>query len=167
MLRLRSVCLMLLALVALPGFAPRGFAQAPPRGHRPALHSLGQGDTAAIQKVLDMQVAGRNRGDLEGYMAGYWKSPDLTFYGGVTVTRGWDATLARYRKRYQSAGKASMGKLALTEMEIASLGPKSAMARGRWHLAMPDGKQLGGLTTLILRHLPEGWLIVHDHSCSD
>jgi beta-aspartyl-peptidase (threonine type) len=42
-----------------------------------------------ISAVLDQQVAAWNRGDLEGYMAGYWNSPDLMFYSGATITRGW------------------------------------------------------------------------------
>src|SRR5437868_3067751 len=68
----------------------------------------------AIRAVLEKQVAAWNRGDLEGYMDGYWRSPDLEFYGGDKVTLGWDATLARYRARYQGEGK-EMGTLAFSE----------------------------------------------------
>src|SRR5947209_20489038 len=46
----------------------------------------------AVRAVLDAQVAAWNRGDLEGFMAGYWQSPDLTFFSGDKVTRGWPAT---------------------------------------------------------------------------
>src|SRR5262245_8695599 len=38
----------------------------------------------AIAKVLDDQVVAWNKGDLKAFMAGYWKSPDLTFYSGNT-----------------------------------------------------------------------------------
>ena len=31
---------------------------------------------------------------------------------------------------------------------------------------MPDGKQPHGVFTLIFRKFPEGWRIVHDHTCS-
>jgi len=41
-----------------------------------------------------------NHHDLENFMAGYWKSPDLTFFG-THKTSGWQATLDRYRKTYQ------------------------------------------------------------------
>jgi len=168
MARLRRIALVLLALVVF-ALVQLGFSQTATAG-RPSQLPPRQAevtDIAAVQKVLDMQVAAWNSGDLEGYMSGYWKSQQLTFFAGGTVTRGWDATLARYRKRYQSAGKASMGKLDFADIEIQVLGPRSALARGRWHLAMADGKQLGGLTTVIFRRLPEGWRIVHDHSCSD
>src|SRR4051794_19892751 len=63
-------------------------------------------DTASIRQVIDQQAAAWNRGDLEGYMAGYWNSKELSFYSGGDVTNGWQPTLDRYRKRYQGKGKA-------------------------------------------------------------
>jgi len=116
--------------------------------------------------VLAAQVEAWNRGDLEGYMAGYWKSPDLVFFSNGQETHGWQATLDRYRKRYQGAGK-QMGKLDFPAMDVVTLGPEAALARGRWRLTMPDGKELTGMTTVILRKRPEGWRIVHDHSSAD
>jgi len=120
----------------------------------------------AIRQVLDEQVAAWNKGDLEGFMAGYWKSPDLVFFAGGTRTQGWDATLERYRKRYQEGGR-EMGKLEFRNIEVQVLGPDSAFVRGEWHLTMKDGSQPHGLTTLILKKFPAGWRIVHDHSCSE
>ena len=38
-----------------------------------------------IRAVLDSQVGAWNRRDLEGFMQGYWHSPDLTFYSGGTI----------------------------------------------------------------------------------
>ena len=121
---------------------------------------------AAVRAVLAAQVEAWNRGDLEGYMAGYWKSPDLVFFSNGQETRGWQATLDRYRARYQGAGK-QMGKLDFPAMDVVTLGPDAALARGRWRLKMPDGKELTGMTTVVLRKRPEGWRIVHDHSSAD
>ena len=45
-------------------------------------------DSAGVRAVLDKQVEAWNRGDLEGFMAGYWNSPDLVFQSGATITRG-------------------------------------------------------------------------------
>ncbi len=56
----------------------------------------------AIRKVLEKQVAAWNKGDLDRFMAGYWKSPNLVFFSGKDKTRGWEATLKRYQKKYQS-----------------------------------------------------------------
>lgn len=120
-------------------------------------------DVAAVRHVLDDQVVAWNRKDLEGYMAGYWKSPELVFFAGGTGTRGWQATIDRYRKRYQGEGK-EMGTLSFSDVSIEGLGPAAVLARGEWRLAMSGGKELRGLFTVILRRMPEGWRIVHDHS---
>jgi uncharacterized protein (TIGR02246 family) len=119
-----------------------------------------------VRAVWTTQVEAWNRGDLEGFMAGYWKSPDLVFFSNGTETRGWQATLDRYRARYQSEGK-EMGTLDFPELDILSLGPDAAIARGRWRLKMRDGKESSGMTSVVFRKLPEGWRIVHDHSSAE
>jgi beta-aspartyl-peptidase (threonine type) len=115
--------------------------------------------------VLDAQVEAWNRGDLEGFMATYWRSPDLVFCSGSTVTRGWDETLARYRKRYQSEGR-EMGRLRFDGLEVIPLGEDAALARGAWRLHMADGNEPHGLFTLLLRRKAGAWRIVHDHTSS-
>lgn len=117
---------------------------------------------AAVQKVLDDQVVAWNKGDLEGFMAGYWKSPDLSFYSGNTRTKGWQATLDRYRKKYQGEKK-EMGKLAFSELAIDLIGDDHALVKGRWQLTLKNETPTG-LFTLIMKKLPEGWRIVHDHT---
>ena len=118
---------------------------------------------SAIRGVLIKQVDAWNRGDLEGYMAGYWRSPELEFFSGTNVTRGWDATLQRYRNKYQSAGK-EMGKLDFFDLAVTPLAPDAAYVTGHWHLKMKDGSEPGGLFTLLVRKFPEGWKIIHDHT---
>lgn len=116
----------------------------------------------AIRAVLTAQDEAWNRGDLEGFMKTYWKSDQLRFYSGGTVTSGWQATLDRYRKRYQAEGK-EMGKLTFADLEVEVLGPDAAMARGRWKLKLSK-ENPEGLFTLILKKFPDGWKIVHDHT---
>jgi beta-aspartyl-peptidase (threonine type) len=120
---------------------------------------------ASARAVLEAQVEAWNRGDLEGFMATYWRSPELVFCSGGTVTRGWDETLARYRKRYQSEGR-EMGRLRFDGIEVIALGEEAALARGAWRLHMTDGKEPHGLFTLLLRRLDGAWRIVHDHTSS-
>jgi len=122
-------------------------------------------DEAAIRALLDDQVAAWNHGDLEGYMKGYWRSPELSFFGGGERTRGYDETLARYHRRYKAEGRA-MGTLSFTELTIDVISTDAAIARGAWHLILPGAKKPEGLFTLVLRRKPEGWRIVHDHSSS-
>ena len=120
---------------------------------------------AAVRAVLDAQVEAWNRGDLEAFMAGYWRSPELVFCSGATVTKGWQATLERYRKRYQAEGR-EMGRLGFDAVEVLAMGPGAAAARGAWRLRMSDGKQPHGLFTLLLRRTDGAWRIVHDHTSS-
>ncbi|HEX2330401.1 MAG TPA: nuclear transport factor 2 family protein [Candidatus Angelobacter sp.] len=119
----------------------------------------------AVKHVLLSQVEAWNKGDLEGYMQGYLRSPDLTFFSGGTVTQGWEPTLERYRKRYQSGGN-EMGHLEFQDLQVEPLGAKSAVATGKWELTMRDGKKPHGLFTLIFRQTEQGWKIIHDHTSS-
>ena len=121
---------------------------------------------SAIEHVLRTQVTAWNHHDIDRFMDGYWNSPDLTFFSGGTVTHGWQPTLERYRKNYQSAG-AEMGKLEFSDLQVEMLGPKSAFVRGKFLLTLSNGKQSHGLFTLVFRQLPVGWRIIHDHSSSE
>jgi uncharacterized protein (TIGR02246 family) len=116
----------------------------------------------AIRAVLDDQVAAWNKGDLPGFMKGYWNSKSLTFYSGKDKKQGWEETLERYKKRYQSDGK-EMGKLSFAELEIQVIAPDHAVVKGRWKLEMKK-ENLEGLFTLIMRKTDDGWRIIHDHT---
>jgi ketosteroid isomerase-like protein len=119
-----------------------------------------------IRKVIEDQQEAWNRQDLEGFMGGYWNSPELTFFSGARESKGWQAALDRYKKNYQGAGH-EMGKLEFANLRIEILGPESAFVRGEFHLTMSDGKMPHGLFTLIFRKFPAGWKIVHDHSAGE
>jgi ketosteroid isomerase-like protein len=117
----------------------------------------------AVRAVLNSQVGAWNRGDLEGFMAGYWRSPDLEFYSGDKITLGWDATLARYKKSYQGEGK-EMGTLDFSDLRVHTNPSNFAWVSGQWHLKMKDGSEKGGLFTLIFHKMADGWKIIHDHT---
>ena len=119
---------------------------------------------AAIRDMLSRQVDAWNAHNLEGFMAGYWNSPDLTFFSGGSVTKGWAPTLERYRAKYLAEGR-EMGKLDFFDLEVDVLAPDSAVVYGHWRLTMPKAEQnSGGLFSLVLRKFPDGWKIVHDHT---
>jgi uncharacterized protein (TIGR02246 family) len=118
---------------------------------------------AAVEQVLRSQQEAWNHHDLDGFMAGYWNSPDLTFFSDAHERKGWQATLDRYRAAYASPGK-EMGKLDFSALRIEMLGSDAAFVRGTWQLVMPDGKTPHGLFTLVFRKFPEGWKIIHDHT---
>ncbi len=116
---------------------------------------------AAIRKVMDDQAAAWNRGDVEGFMQGYWRSEKLNFVSGTDVARGWQAALDRYKKNYDS--KAKMGTLTFSGLEITVLSKDSAVVLGSWALSREKDNP-GGKFTLIFRKFKDGWKIIHDHT---
>ena len=85
------------------------------------LPAAGPEPETEVRALLERQQDAWNHHDLEGFMAGYWKSGELTFFSGGSVTRGWQPTLDRYRLYYQSAGS-DMGKLEFRNLRIEMLG---------------------------------------------
>ena len=120
-------------------------------------------EAAAITAVLQAQDEAWNRGDIPAFMASYWKSPNLRFASGDNVARGWDATLERYEKRYDTPEK--MGQLITSDYEIELLSPDAAIAHGRWMLEV-DGDNPSGLYTLVMRKIAGEWVIVSDTTTS-
>jgi len=118
-------------------------------------------DRAAILGVLTTQQSDWNKGDIRGFMDGYWNSSELTFAGTRGFTRGWQPVMARYEKNY--ADKRAMGKLDFSELEIRQLGPDARLVLGNWHLQRQAG-DIGGIFTLVFQRFPEGWRIIHDHT---
>ena len=118
---------------------------------------------SAIRAVLEAQRDAWNRGDIEGYMDGYARSPDTVFVSGDNVMRGWQSVLDRYKKSYDSREK--MGTLTFSDLEITPIGKDAAVVLGRWHLQRANDEPHGRFT-LILRKAKQGWKIVHDHTSS-
>ena len=128
---------------------------------KPGAQKLKDTDRTAIMAVLTTQQNDWNKGDIPGFMAGYWNSSELTFAGTRGFTRGWQPVMERYEKNY--ADKAAMGTLDFSELEVRQLGPNAALVLGKWHLQRQVG-DIGGIFTLVLQRFPEGWRIVHDHT---
>src|SRR3984893_504879 len=115
---------------------------------------------AQIHSILQAQQDACNRGDIDGFMNGYARSPSTVFISEDTIRRGWQTVRSRYRKKYSS--RAKMGTLTFSNLEITLLSSDSAVTSGRWKLKRAND-QPHGRFTLILRRLPEGWRIVYDH----
>ncbi len=120
-------------------------------------------NTNDIREVLNRQVIAWNKGDITGYMAGYWQSDSLRFASGGRVNLGWQVTLERYQKRYNS--RDLMGRLQFTEIDILLIDEKTALAFGKWVLQRKNDAPRG-LFTLLFRKMENGWKIVHDHTSS-
>ena len=117
--------------------------------------------TNEIQNLLHAQQEAWNRGDIDAFMNGHWRSEETVFVSGDEVTRGWQKVLDRYKTKYSD--RAKMGTLTFSNLEITSLSNDSAVALGVWKLKRANDEPHGRFT-LIFRRLPAGWRIVHDHT---
>lgn len=118
-------------------------------------------DDEAIRKLLGAQQQAWNRGDLDGYMAAYQRSPELVFSANGVIRRGWDDVFAKYKEKYGEE-KGAMGTLVFKIEEVQGLG-EGAIVLGRWELTnTPEAG--AGTFTLGLRRTGEGWRIFYDHT---
>lgn len=123
--------------------------------------SISEKDRKEIYQALEDQRIAWNKGDLEGYMNGYWKSDSLKFIGKRGVQYGWRSTLENYRKSYPD--KEAMGNLTFEVISLESTGINSAFMIGEWKLVYPD-KTVEGHFTLLYRKIKGKWIVVADHS---
>lgn len=151
---------MIRSFLAGAAFALTAACATPGGSVSPEANARASGEILAL---LEQQDEAWNRGDIDGFMEGYWVSPDLRFASGGDVTRGYSETLARYKQRY--ASRALMGTLDTSEHEIVVLAPDAAIAHGRWQLTR-DNDTPGGLYTLVLRKIGGEWKIVSDTTTS-
>ena len=150
-----------LVYVIVVVFLLAGLAVASPPAPDKSSYDIKAAD--AIRAVLNAQAAAWNRGDIEGYMDGYDRSPNTEFVGGDSISRGWQTVLDNYKKKYDSREK--MGVLTFSDLEITILSKDAALVLGRWHLQRSKDEPHGTFT-LLFRKTKAGWRIVHDHSSS-
>ena len=81
-------------------------------------------DAKAIERVLRTQQEAWNRHDLEGFMAGYWNSPELTFFSGAKEHDGWQATMDRYLATYAKS-RARDGEAGILRLARRSAGRRT------------------------------------------
>lgn len=116
-----------------------------------------------INQVLEAQSSCWSKGDLDCYMAGYWKSDSLVFIGKSGLTYGWQPTLENYKKGYPDA--AAMGKLTFNILEMNPLSAETMFVIGKWHLKREVAAgDLQGHFSVIFKRFPDGWKIIADHS---
>jgi ketosteroid isomerase-like protein len=118
-------------------------------------------DKQAILNVLEKQRSDWNKGDVEAYMQGYWKSDSLLFVGKNGPTYGWQKTLENYQKGYPD--KAAMGFLTFGIKKVELIAKDQAFVLGSWHLKR-EKDEPKGYFTLLLRKMDGIWKVVVDHS---
>ena len=119
-------------------------------------------DRKDILSVMKAQEQAWSNHDLEGFMAGYWKSDSLKFYGSSGLTKGWAQTLANYKRGYPS--KEHSGTLNFTIDDISPIDEGSYWVMGQYHLKRPVG-DANGVFLIIFKKIDGQWKIVADMSC--
>ena len=118
-------------------------------------------DETEVRNVLAKQNAAWNRGDVDGFMVGYWENDSLMFIGKPGVTYGYKNTLANYKRNYPDT--ATMGKLTFTLIQVKQLSPEYFHVTGKYYLTRTIGDASGHFT-LMFRKINNKWVIISDHS---
>lgn len=153
---MKPIAALVLVLAVL---AAAGCSSAPP-ALSPAATAQGVGD---IVRMLEVSTEGWNRGELDAFLVPY--AEDATFVGTRGLLRGKPAIRTQYQTSYFAAGR-TRGKLRFEGIEVRMLGPRNALAVGRYVVTERGAGQedATGLFTLALERRTEGWRIIHDHS---
>ncbi|MCB0395898.1 MAG: nuclear transport factor 2 family protein [Flavobacteriales bacterium] len=124
--------------------------------------SVKQADADTIKAIMLRQQQAWNRGDMDGFMHGYWESDSLRFLGGSGVRLGYQPTLAGYKEKYPD--KSAMGTLTFEFISTEYVGDdRNILMLGKWKLARENDSP-GGAFVLLWKKIDGHWVIVLDHT---
>ena len=118
-------------------------------------------DGQIIRQILTTQTEQWNKGNIEGFMKGYWENDSLLFVGKSGPKYGYKAALENYKKGYPDT--VAMGKLHFDLLKMQPLSANVYFVLGKWTLQRSIGN-LQGYYTLLWRKIKGKWVIVADHS---
>ena len=118
-------------------------------------------DEKIIRNILADQISFWNKGDIPGFMQGYWNSDSLVFVGKNGPTYGYNNTLRNYQKNYPN--KDYMGILNFDILSVQPMEKDHFFVIGKFMLQRKVGDASGHFT-LILKRINGVWKIVSDHS---
>jgi ketosteroid isomerase-like protein len=120
-----------------------------------------QTDFNVLKDVLTKQVEAWNKGDIDGFMQGYWHSDSLRFISKRGINYGYDSVASQYKKSYANPEK--MGTLSFSDLQFTSLdNAELANVTGNWKI---EGESpAGGNFSLICKLINGEWKIIIDHT---
>ena len=118
-------------------------------------------DEKIIRNILADQISFWNKGDIPGFMQGYWNSDSLVFVGKNGPTYGYNNTLRNYQKNYPN--KDYMGILNFDILSVQPMEKDHFFVIGKFMLERKV-VDASGHFTLIFRRINGVWKIVSDHS---
>ncbi|MFZ9755727.1 MAG: hypothetical protein ACO3DK_06835 [Bacteroidia bacterium] len=117
--------------------------------------------------VMQEQVAAWNRGDIDGFMQGYWKSDSLQFITSKGLKTGWETVRQGYHRSYPTREKMGSLQFDYQRVEWADEREQRLHVLGRWKVqSVTDPSDTGhsGWFHLTFLGFPEGPRIVADHT---
>ena len=120
-------------------------------------------DAEIIYELLLQMLDRWNAHDIAGYLACYWKSPELLIIVDSEQFNGWQQMHDSYTAGYPD--KASMGFATPARIQVKYLKPDIALALTWWSISFPNSKRkVVGNTTMNLQKFDDGWKVVSAHS---
>lgn len=120
-------------------------------------------DEAEIRTLIATMEAAWNRGDFEGYMAGF-ENPGVVFVSGGRIQDGWQGTLDHYVRDYGGAPE-RRGTLHFYDISVEMLAPDAAMLVSHYRLERSEHAQ-EGINTRLMRKIDGRWVISLNHVSS-
>jgi uncharacterized protein (TIGR02246 family) len=124
-------------------------------------------DAAAEERAIRQVIAGMeaawNRGDFQGYMAGF-KNPDVVFVSRGRFQRDWQGTLDHYVRDY-GGNPGRRGQLHFFDIRVEMLAPDAAQLISRYRLEGGERPQ-DGINTRLMRKVDGRWVIALNHVSS-
>jgi hypothetical protein len=117
--------------------------------------------SVTVQQVLSKQLIEWNRGNIDGFMEGYWKNDSLQFLSSKGITYGWQNVTNNYKKSYPT--KERMGNLDFEILSEKVINENHRMIIGKWKVIDAEGEN-SGYFSLLFRLIDGNWKIVLDHT---
>lgn len=114
-----------------------------------------------VVALLQQQAADWNRGDIDAFMEGYWKSDELVFIGSRGPTFGWQKTLENYKKGYPDLS--AMGKLSFDLISVTQQSKKVVSVVGKFTLEREHDQPTGHFL-LLVKKIKGTWKVIADHT---
>jgi len=122
-------------------------------------------DFKAIENVLNTQVNEWQKGNIDGFMEGYWHSDLLQFITKNGIKKGYDSVCQNYKKHYDTPEK--RGHLTFSDLKFQTLDSDGEIVHctGRWHIAAQAAEsEKSGVFSLIFKNMNGEWKIIIDHT---
>ena len=153
----------------LPWILAFALSSAPMQESDPAalLPPTASPDYSAEIKQITGQIAKQYEAwsahDIDGYMAPFWKSPQLIYVVDSEVIIGWDGAYGMVRRDFPNAQDA--GNPVLERLQVNVISADAAVSVEWWTVHF-RGTDVHGNTSSAWRKFPEGWRTIECHTSS-